>query len=112
MTIAEAIKILECAIKKPNTKDGYLGQALSMAINSLKVDEMYQLEMEDADEFISKLVLKDIEYEMYKELCREVHKKDDCPCTNQTTSCLAKLRVCDASSVIFRVINKYMEDKE
>ena len=60
MTRVEAIKILEGAIKKPNTKDGYLGQALSMAINSLKVDEMYQLEMEDADEFIPKSIIENI----------------------------------------------------
>lgn len=64
MTRAEAIKILEGAIKKPNTKDGYLGQALSMAINSLKVDEMYQLEKEDADEFIPKSVIEDIKAEI------------------------------------------------
>ena len=36
MTRTEAIKILEGAIKKPNTKDGYLGQALSMAIKALE----------------------------------------------------------------------------
>lgn len=32
----EAIKILKGAIKKPNTKDGYLGQALDMAIKALE----------------------------------------------------------------------------
>ena len=36
MTIDQAIKILEGAIKKPNTIDGYLGQALTMVINALK----------------------------------------------------------------------------
>ena len=36
MTTDQAIKILEGAIKKPNTKDGYLGQALTMAIEALK----------------------------------------------------------------------------
>lgn len=36
MTNEEAIKILEGAIKKPNTKDGYLGQAIDMAIKALK----------------------------------------------------------------------------
>lgn len=36
MTTEQAIKILNGAIKKPNTKDGYLGQALTMAINALK----------------------------------------------------------------------------
>ena len=36
MTTEQAIKILNGAIKKPNTIDGYLGQALTMAINALK----------------------------------------------------------------------------
>jgi hypothetical protein len=36
MTIDEAIKILKGAIKKPNTKDGYLGQAIDMAIKALE----------------------------------------------------------------------------
>lgn len=36
MEIEEAIKILKGAIKKPNTKDGYLGQALTMGIESLE----------------------------------------------------------------------------
>lgn len=36
MTQQEAVKILKGAIKKPNTKDGYLGQALDMAIKALE----------------------------------------------------------------------------
>lgn len=32
----EAIKILKGAIKKPNTEDGYMGQALTMAIKALE----------------------------------------------------------------------------
>lgn len=36
MTGEEAIKILHGAIKKPNAKDGYLGQALDMAIQALE----------------------------------------------------------------------------
>lgn len=36
MTREEAVKILKGAIKKPNTKDGYLGQALDMAIKALE----------------------------------------------------------------------------
>ena len=36
MTREEAIEILQGAIKKPNTKDGYLGQALDMAIKALE----------------------------------------------------------------------------
>lgn len=36
MTTDQAIKILNGAIKKPNTKDGYLGQAITMAIDALE----------------------------------------------------------------------------
>jgi hypothetical protein len=36
MTRAEAIEILKGAIKKPNTKDGYMGQAFDMAIKALE----------------------------------------------------------------------------
>jgi len=36
MTNGEAIEILKGAIKKPNTKDGYLGQALDIAIKALE----------------------------------------------------------------------------
>ena len=36
MTNEEAIEILKGAIKKPNTKDGYLGQALTMGIEALE----------------------------------------------------------------------------
>ena len=36
MTIDEAVVILKNAIKKPNTEDGYLGQALTMAIKALE----------------------------------------------------------------------------
>ena len=36
MTNQEAIEILKGAIKKPNTKDGYLGQALTMGIEALE----------------------------------------------------------------------------
>ena len=36
MTNDEAIKILKGAIKKPNTEDGYMGQALTMAIKALE----------------------------------------------------------------------------
>ena len=35
-SIEEAVVILENAIKKPNTRDGYLGQAIDMAIKALK----------------------------------------------------------------------------
>ena len=37
---------------------------LRKGLNSLKVDEMYQLEKEDADEFIPKSVIEDIKAEI------------------------------------------------
>ena len=40
MTNEEAIKILQGAIKKPNTKDGYLGQAIDMAIKALEQESI------------------------------------------------------------------------
>lgn len=36
MTNKEAIEILKGAIKKPNTKDGYIGQALDIAIKAIE----------------------------------------------------------------------------
>lgn len=36
ITREEAIEILKGAIKKPNTQDGYLGQALTMGIEALE----------------------------------------------------------------------------
>lgn len=47
MTREEAIKILKGAIKKPNTKDGYLGQAVTMAIHSLEAWDNLEKEMEE-----------------------------------------------------------------
>ena len=57
MTRTEAIKNLNALNAICGQKDFYdneFATALNMAINSLKVDEMYQLEKEDADEFIPK----------------------------------------------------------
>ena len=39
MTKEEAIEILQGALKKPNTKDGYLGQAIYMAIQALEQEK-------------------------------------------------------------------------
>ena len=51
-------------------------------------------------------MLKELEYDLYYALCHEIHGKEDCPCTNQTTSCLATFRVCDADSAIGRVVQQ------
>lgn len=40
MTREEAIEILQGAIKKPNTKDGYLGQAIDMAIKAIEQESV------------------------------------------------------------------------
>ena len=42
MTENEAIKILQGAIKKPNTQDGYLGQSVTMAIQALEEIQQYK----------------------------------------------------------------------
>ena len=63
MTRTEAIKNLNALNAICGQKDFYdkeFETALEIAINSLRVDEMYQLEKEDADEFIPKSVIEDI----------------------------------------------------
>ena len=63
MTRAEAInELLE--MKLDAWTDTRQMKALVMAINSLKVDEMYDLAEENADEFISKSVIEDIKAEI------------------------------------------------
>ena len=48
MTREEAIEILQGAIKKPNTKDGYLGQAIDMAIKALEQEPIdYKAQYEE-----------------------------------------------------------------
>lgn len=59
-----------------------------------------------SDGYYKREYLRDLGKEIYHELCKEVHGKEDCPCTNQTTSCLAKFRVCDADRAIGRVIDR------
>ena len=67
-------------------------------------------------EFQQKEILRELERDICHELCEIVHKEiyndGDCPCTNQTTSCLAKLRVCDADKAISRIIKKRISDIE
>lgn len=49
MTKEEAVKILKGAIKKPNTKDGYLGQALDMAIQALESQRYKPIILQEHD---------------------------------------------------------------
>ena len=53
MTRTEAIRVLQHMVRWGIISDEKMKEALKIAINSLEVDEMYQLEKEDADEFIS-----------------------------------------------------------
>lgn len=53
MTREEAVEILQGAIKKPNTKDGYLGQAIDMAIKALE-QETVSKEDYDHEYFLRK----------------------------------------------------------
>lgn len=72
MTRKEAIKWLNKLYARADITDEYgdmedmqpYEEAINIAINALKVDEMYNLEYENADEFISKRVLEDIRYEI------------------------------------------------
>lgn len=61
MTRAEAIEALT---NKDVCNPEIMLEALDIAINSLKVDEMYQIEYERADLFIPLSVIKDIKAEI------------------------------------------------
>lgn len=54
-------------------------------------------------------MLKELQYDLYHALCHEIHGKEDCPCTNQTTSCLATFRVCDADRAVSKVIQQKID---
>ncbi len=84
-------------------------EALQYSIFSLKTDLKYDL-MYEGEEIYTKAdmvaMLSELKYDLYHELCKEIHGKEDCPCANQTTSCLATFRVCDANRAIGRVIQQ------
>lgn len=61
MTREEAVEILKGAIKKPNTTDGYLGQALDMAIKAL--------EQEPCEDCISRQAVLDAMSHNWKHIC-------------------------------------------
>lgn len=71
-------------------------EALKMAINSLEVDEMYQLEKEDADEFIPKSVIEDIKAEI---------KNINLQCDNGFYRALSK-------DEVIEIINNHINGKE
>ena len=57
MTRTDAINILSALRRYISVEEK---AALDMAINSLKIDEMYDLEKENADEFISRSAIKEL----------------------------------------------------
>ena len=59
-----------------------------------------------SDGYYRREYLRDLGKDIYHELCKEVHHYKECPCTNQTTSCLANIRVCDADRAIGKVIDR------
>ena len=54
--------------------------------------------------------LTGLKHEIYHELCKEIHRGEKCPCINQTTSCLAEFRVCDADRAIGRAIERKIKE--
>lgn len=74
MTTEQAIKILNGAIKKPNTKDGYLGQALTMGINALKNQPV---RCEDCKYYISEI------HQCGIQICSSMDEDDFCSKGNE-----------------------------
>lgn len=66
MTENEAIKILQGAIKKPNTQDGYLGQSVTMAIQALEEIQQYKA-IGTIEEFRQAMRFKEYFMELYDE---------------------------------------------
>ena len=93
-------KLHECWMQlTKDGKDEELAKAVSIAEITLgNYDECLKADLEAA--------LTELKYDLYHALCHEIHGKEDCPCTNQTTSCLATFRVCDADEAIDKVIQQ------
>ena len=65
MTREEAVEILQGAIKKPNTKDGYLGQAIDMAIKALEQEPNWIPVSEKLPEERVNVLICDIDGDVY-----------------------------------------------
>ena len=65
MTNEQAIEILQGAIKKPNTKDGYLGQAIDMAIKALEQELCEDCKHSVPEDNFYKAI-KDKEYRLFR----------------------------------------------
>ena len=101
MTAREAIDVIrsECYVFNPLNfdKSTMINTALDMAVNALKIDEMYNLEYENDDEFISKSVLDKIRAEIEAKCCITVGRENDGAITLHD---------------IFEILDKYKAESE
>ena len=65
-----------------------------------------------SDGYYRREYLRDLGKDICHQICVCVHGKDgeECPCLNQTTSCLANIRVCDADKAIGKVIDRKIDE--
>ena len=80
-----------------------------LTIEIMRKYQMMQADYENRLKADMVAMLKELQYNLYHALCHEIHSKEDCPCTNQTTSCLATFRVCDANRAIGKVIQQKID---
>ena len=76
MTNEEAIKILQGAIKKPNTKDGYLGQAIDMAIKALEQESITWIVGNDN----CQVAVRNMPIDKMQKICAIIGEKEQQPC--------------------------------
>lgn len=109
MTIEE---IQQCLKEYHSGFTGYAGNFQEVVDGALDIMHKYQQLQTDYENRLKAdmmAMLKELKYDLYHALCHEIHGKEDCPCTNQTTSCLATFRVCDANSAIDKVIQQKID---
>lgn len=96
----------ECDVTKESIEDDYCYNGDSREKHCPLVEAIPKADYEARLKADMIAMLSELEYDLYHELCHEIHGKEDCPCTNQTTSCLATFRVCDANRAIGRAIQQ------
>ena len=107
MTRKEAIHLLDNLIGMVADNHGNdYDSALHMAIDTMRKYQMMQADYETRLKADLVAMLRELKYDLYYELCKEIHGKEDCPCVGQTISCLATFRVCDANRAIDKVIQQ------
>jgi len=77
---------------------------MKLAVDTMRKYQKIQADFESCLKAEKIVMLEELRYDLYHTLCHEIHGKEDCLCTNQTTSCLATFRVCDANRAIDKVI--------